>query len=201
MDAQEAELLSLRQELASIKGQFTTLSPTSNPTGNLDKTKVDEPGEGLDEDMMPTPRPLSGPYCSEPLTMPELINSLESVPVTPLFHQTIQDNILLKDKNYESEDGYVEGSFDHWEGASHPSTSSDSEPSTPLNKEPRGSFYVVNPDSDSERQSVGGREKDKLEELVTARDALRSALAAMDPVKVQLKAVEKELQLRGVETP
>jgi hypothetical protein len=187
MAAQEAELASLRRELTMIRERFVfPLPPTT--TGRPDE----------DEDTMPTPRPPSGPQCvySTPIsTMDELVDSFESEPPTPLFRRTLQPGMFGPEIEKAEEDGEEEilgaGVF------------SDLGPGTPSSGDlsPR-SFFVANPDSDgseSDKGSVRGSVNGKLEELHTARDALRSALAAMEPVEMQLKAVEKELQLRGVD--
>jgi hypothetical protein len=203
MDAQEAELANLREELASIRDRFVFPLPPSNaPKGSagnqLDNARVDkdiENSDVVDEDLMPTPRPPAGPHCAESQTMRGLVDSLESAPATPFFQQVMHENVPFEDW---AEVGSA-GDSGHSEDILHPSVFSDSGPSTPSNEPSRGSLYVVNPDSDSEKEGVTERDKGKLEELVTARDALRSALAAMDPVKTQLKAVEDELKLRGLD--
>lgn len=230
MDAQEAELVSLRQELAMIRSRCVFPLPPINAPGAPDITKP-AMEDVLNEDTMPTPRPPSGPHFT---TMRELIDSLQSEPVTPLYHHTIQSGAktnqsgndpgapTASDSKQPAGDSEVDSKHSTHRDSGYSSHSeddilhskvfSDSMPSTPSPF--RGEFYVVNPEPEDDATATTKetidetgatrdagesevRDNGKLEELFTARDALRSALAAMDPVKAQLKAVEDELQLRG----
>jgi len=172
MDAQEAELTALRRELHTIRERFAfPFPPDSTPS------KIDDE----DEDMMPTPRPPSRPHCVD------IESRSDCEAPKPLFQHTIGNTLE------EGEDRIL-----------HPGVFSDLGPSSPGGSPP--SLFMVNPDlvkdgystdvdSYRAREAVKGR--GALDELFTARDALRSALAAMEPVKVQLRLVEKELETRG----
>ncbi|CAE6449945.1 unnamed protein product [Rhizoctonia solani] len=202
MDAQEAEVTTLRQELALIRSRFVfPLPPSDVPQeikGNAQTDNPDVVTADMDEDTMPTPRPPSGSQCPELLTMDQLIDSLDSKPVTPLFHKTLTDNIL--DNESEGPRTYPISPTDSAErsgGTSGSSATSDSGLDTPPNELVQGALYVVNPDSASEKDVESANDASKLQELLTARDALRSALAAMDPVRAQLKVVEEELEHRS----
>ncbi|CAE6472503.1 unnamed protein product [Rhizoctonia solani] len=201
MDNQETQLANLRQELALIRNRFVfPLPPNDTPQeikGNAQVDKPDVPNADIDEDTMVTPRPPSGPRCPEFQTMNELIDSLDSKPVTPLFHKTLAVNI--PDNELESGGADPTSPMDDARQpreTSSSSATSDSGPDTPPNEPAQRTLCVVNPDSGSEKDVElvdGGR----LQELLAARDALRSALAAMDPVRAQLKVVEEELEHRG----
>lgn len=188
MDAQEEELVALRHELHTIRERFAF--PFPPPENALLTPQATPPREELDEDMMPTPRPPSKPYCDDSEPTPALQLVLDSEPTTPLFQRTIQNTLE------EEEDTIL-----------HPGVFSDLGPGSPLDSP---SFFVVNPDLVNNREegsssssidkygAEGGSTKGTgaLDELFTARDALRSALAAMGPVKAQLRFVEKELEMR-----
>ncbi|KAL5638906.1 hypothetical protein ACGC1H_003313 [Rhizoctonia solani] len=197
MDIQEAELASLRQELALIRSRFVFPLPPNDMLQDIQgNSQTDrQVNTDTDEDTMPTPRPPPGPQCAEFPTVSELIDSLDSKPVTPLFHKTWIDNIL-ENKSVATTD--PTSPMDDAKSEETPSSStSDSGVDTPPNEPAQGFLFVANPDPTLEegvelRSHVG-----KLQELLTARDALRSALAAMGPVRVQLKAVEEELEHRS----
>ncbi|KAH7333997.1 Rho GTPase activation protein [Rhizoctonia solani] len=200
MDNQETELANLRQELALIRSRFVFPLP---PNATLQKikgiTQVDKPevpNADMDEDTMTTPRPPSGHLCPEFQTMDELIDSLDSKPVTPLFHKTLTSNI--PDNGLERGSSNPTSPMDAEQPGetSGSSTTSDSGLDTPPNEPAQGTLCVVNPDPNPE-QDVDLSDAGRLQELLTARDALRSALAAMDPVRVQLKVVEEELEHRS----
>ncbi|QRV95607.1 hypothetical protein RhiJN_23625 [Ceratobasidium sp. AG-Ba] len=202
MQAQESELVSLRRELASIRDRFVFPMPSTRIVGNLEATDVEvsvdtldgkiSAEEEMDEDMMPTPRPPSGPRFGDPPTptstsaMRELVDSLQSEPITPLFGRALRIKPALSRKN--SDEILGENVFADLGYSTSPSDS-DSEGSHVSDR----AFYVVNPDPSDE----GSKEKGELSELYAARDALKGALAAMEPVQIQLKAVEQELQSRA----
>ncbi|CAE7114335.1 unnamed protein product [Rhizoctonia solani] len=196
MDAQEAELASLRQELSLIRSRFVFPLPPNNIPPEVQSSsqtdKLDAAQTDMDEDTMPTPRPPAGPQCSEFPTMNELIDCLESNPVTPLFHKIWADN-ALETKSGGSGTNSTMGDTKQSGETSDSTASSDSGLDTPPNELIQGPLRVVNPDLDVELEEHTG----KFQELLTARDALRSALAAMDPVRAQLKAVEEELEHRS----
>ncbi|KAG8756960.1 hypothetical protein FRC11_004904 [Ceratobasidium sp. 423] len=205
MDAQEAELVTLRQELALIRSRFVFPLPPNDIRREIkDDARVDKPDvvtADMDEDTMPTPRPPSGTQCPEMLTMNQLIDSLDSKPATPLFHKTLTENLLDNESGGPSTDPISPmDSAKHSGETSSSTATSDSGLDTPPNEPARGTLYVVNPDSASEKDVEPADDASKLQELLTARDALRSALAAMDPVKAQLKVVEEELKHRGENT-
>lgn len=193
MDAQEEELTALRHELRTIRERFAfpfppsrNVFPLPSSENALPTPKATPPCEELDEDMMPTPRPPSKPHCDDAEPTPALELVLDSEPTTPLFQRTIQ-NTLEKD-----EDTIL-----------HPGVFADLGPSSPDDTPP--SFFVVNKWEEGNNRSStdkcgdGGESakgKGTLDELFTARDALRSALAAMEPVEAQLRFVEKELEAR-----
>ncbi|CCO30256.1 Protein FAM13A [Rhizoctonia solani AG-1 IB] len=200
LDTQETVLASLRQELALIRSRFVFPLPPNDTRSKVkdsvtvDKSDMVDPE--INEDSMATPRPPSGSRCPEFSTINELIDSLESNPVTPLFHKTVADNILdIQPK----EPGTVpRTALDHSRGSPDSSATSDLTLETPPNESARGSLYVANPDLVPSEGVDPDHDVGKFQELLAARDALRSALAAMDPVKVQLKAVEEELGYRGM---
>ncbi|EUC56832.1 FAM13A protein [Rhizoctonia solani AG-3 Rhs1AP] len=196
MITQEAELASLRQELALIRSRFVFPLPPNdmlqNIQGNSQTDKSDVVNIDTDEDTMPTPRPPSGPHCAEFPTMSELI---DSKPVTPLFHKIWIDH-MLENKSAATTDPTLPMDDAKSEETSSSSTS-DSGVDTPPNEPAQGFLFVANPDPTSEEYVEMGSHAGKLQELLTARDALRSALAAMDPVRAQLKAVEEELEHRN----
>ncbi|CAE6470056.1 unnamed protein product [Rhizoctonia solani] len=202
LDAQETVLASLRQELALIRTRFVFPLPPNDTRSKIkDNVMVDKSDvvdSGMDEDTMPTPRPPSGSQCPEFSIINELMDSLESKPVTPLFHKTVAVNIL--DIEPEGPSAVSTSLTDHSRESPDSSTTSDLVPETPPNEPVRSSLYVANPDLAPSEGIEPGYDVGKLQELVTARDALRSALSAMDPVKAQLKAVEEEMEHRGMRT-
>ncbi|KAF8752915.1 GTPase activator [Rhizoctonia solani] len=200
LDTQEDMLGSLRQELALIRSRFVFPLPPDDTSSKIkDSIIVDEPNtinSEMEEDTMQTPRPPSTSQCPEFSTINELMDSLESNPVTPLFHKTVLDNI--PDIDSEQRSTISTSPTAHSRGSPESSSTSDLSPGTPLNEPAQGSLYIANPDLAPSESTESRRDGGKLEELITARDALKSALAAMDPVKVQLKAVEEELEHRGM---
>ncbi|QRW22748.1 hypothetical protein RhiXN_07784 [Rhizoctonia solani] len=200
LDTQEDMLGSLRQELALIRSRFVFPLPPDDTSSKIkDSIIVDEPNtinSEMEEDTMQTPRPPSTSQCPEFSTINELMDSLESNPVTPLFHKTVLDNI--PDIDSEQRSTISTSPTAHSRGSPESSSTSDLSPGTPLNEPAQGSLYIANPDLAPSESTESRRGGGKLEELITARDALKSALAAMDPVKVQLKAVEEELEHRGM---
>ncbi|KAF8734426.1 GTPase activator, partial [Rhizoctonia solani] len=199
LDTQEDMLGSLRQELALIRSRFVfPLPPDDTSSKTKDSIIVDEPNtiNSEMEDTMQTPRPPSASQCPEFSTINELMDSLESNPVTLLFHKTVLDNI--PDIDSEQRSTISTSPTAHSRGSPESSSTSDLSPGTPLNEPAQGSLYIANPDLAPSESTESRRDGGKLEELITARDALKSALAAMDPVKVQLKAVEEELEHRGM---
>ncbi|KAF8603324.1 hypothetical protein BDV93DRAFT_523399 [Ceratobasidium sp. AG-I] len=185
MDAQEAELIALRHELHTIRDRFAFPFPPDQSTLS---TPSNQDLEHEGEDTMPTPRPPSNPHCVD---IEPRSDSFDSEPSTPLFQRTIQSTLG------EEEDRIL-----------HPGVFSDLGPTSPGGSPPP--LFVVNPDLIGGQDRVKSEDTDKgqargddleskgmVDELVTARDALRSALAAMEPVKTQLRFVEKELETRG----
>ncbi|KAJ1303858.1 hypothetical protein OPQ81_008278 [Rhizoctonia solani] len=204
MSVQESELASLREELALIRSRFVFPLPPNDILWEIKgAVQANKPGvvtTNMDEDMMPTPRPLSGPQCPEFLTMDELIDSLDSKPITPLFYKTLTENIPHKESGRSITDQTMR--MDDLEQPGETSSSrgtSDSGLDTPPNEPAQRTLCVANPDSVWEKGFKLANEG-KLQELFTARDALMSALAAMDPVRAQLKLVEEELKRRGDNT-
>ncbi|CUA76522.1 Rho GTPase-activating protein 29 [Rhizoctonia solani] len=198
MNAQESELATLRQELALIRNRFVfPLPPNDMPQELQGGSQVEKPDMvniDMDDDTMPTPRPPSGPQCADFPTMNELIDSLDSKPVTPLFHETWTHN--TPENKPEPNAGLLRRDDARFGGTSSSSTTSDSGLDTPPNEPTQVLLCVANPDLPSENDVESGDYAGKFQELLTARDALRSALAAMDPVRAQLKAVEEELEHR-----
>ncbi|KAG8746454.1 hypothetical protein FRC10_004893 [Ceratobasidium sp. 414] len=186
METQETELVSLRRELNAIRDRFVfPFSP--NESRVIPVEGPAEPGAGipnaaeeeLNEDMMPTPRPPSEHRFADPptpmstATMRELVDSLQSEPPTPLFNRVLRT---------EQDDG------EEILGATVFADLGLTSPTSDTSELPDRSFFVTNPDV---------AEGEKLHELYAARDALKSALAAMAPVEVQLRAVEEELLSRA----
>ncbi|KAG8685611.1 hypothetical protein FRC09_014642, partial [Ceratobasidium sp. 395] len=204
MESQEAELVDLRRELNAIRDRFVFPLPPSGSLGNFstnenrfggpngEKTDIEEQlgvGEELDEDMMPTPRPPSGPHFADLPTptstaaMRELVDALGSDEPSPLFSHALRIETDGEDQ------GILGANVFSDLGPDTPTSDTEGETEAKLSNR---SFFVVNPDP-KERNEGEGK---KLEELYAARDALKSALAAMAPVEVQLRAVEEELQSR-----
>ncbi|KAG8790913.1 hypothetical protein FRC12_010646 [Ceratobasidium sp. 428] len=202
MESQEAELVDLRRELNAIRDRFVFPLPPGGSLGNFsadglggpseEKAEVEEQlgaGEELDEDMMPTPRPPSRPRFADlptptsTVAMRDLVDALGSDEPSPLF------NHALRIETDGDDQGILGANVFSDLGPDTPTSDTEGETEAKLSNR---SFFVVNPDP-KERNEGEGK---KLEELYAARDALKSALAAMAPVEVQLRAVEEELQSR-----
>ncbi|KAG9080305.1 hypothetical protein FRC06_006806 [Ceratobasidium sp. 370] len=189
METQETELGALRRELNAIRDRFVFPFPPNESRAEVPAEAgagtPNEATEEFNEDMMPTPRPPSGHRFADPptptstATMRELVDSLQSEPPTPLFSRALRvEPPQLESQPIEHDDS------DEILGATVFATT----PMSDTSELPDRSFFVTNPDVD---------EGKKLHELYAARDALKSALAAMVPVEVQLRAVEEELLSRA----
>ncbi|KAG8725338.1 hypothetical protein FRC09_001688 [Ceratobasidium sp. 395] len=203
MESQEAELVDLRRELNAIRDRFVFPLPPGGNLGNFsatenrvggpseEETEAEEQlgGEELDEDMMPTPRPPSRPRFADLPTptstaaMRDLVDALGSDEPSPLFSRA------LRIETDGDDQGILGANVFSDLGPDTPTSDTEGETEAKLSNR---SFFVANPDP-KERNEGEGK---KLEELYAARDALKSALAAMAPVEVQLRAVEEELQSR-----
>ncbi|KAG8680047.1 hypothetical protein FRC08_016573, partial [Ceratobasidium sp. 394] len=161
MESQETELGALRRELNTIRDRFVFTIPSNEPRDGLfiessappaKSSARNEAADELNEDMMPTPRPPSGPRFADlptptsTATMRELVDSLQSEPPTPLFDRTLRVEPQPESHN------------DELLGANVFATT----PPSTASSLPDRSFFVTNPDPDEGKKVDEGR---KLEEL------------------------------------